>query len=70
VADVKPAVYEYQLGGGCLTGAPKDQVIVDAILNAIEGARALYGPQGRLTVRIENPPEGSAAAGPQRAKTP
>jgi hypothetical protein len=61
VADVKPTVYEYQLGGGCLTGTQKDQAIVDAILNAIEGSRALYAPQGRLTVRIENLPQGSGA---------
>ena len=61
MADVKPTVYEYQLGGGCLTGAPKDQATIDAILNAIEGSRALYGPQGRLTVRIENPPQDSVS---------
>jgi hypothetical protein len=61
VADNKPTAYEYQLGGGCLTGVEKDEVAVNAILDAIEGSRALYRAQGRLTVRIENPPEDSGS---------
>jgi hypothetical protein len=61
VADYKPSTYEYQFGGRCLAGAQTEDSVVEAVLNLIEGSRALYIPQGRLTIRFENRPEGGGS---------
>ena len=62
MAEVKPKAFEYQFGGRCLTsGAPPSDPTVEAVLNMIEGSRALYAPQGKMTIRFENPPEDSGS---------
>ena len=62
MADVKPKAFEYQFGGRCLTsGTPSTDPTIEAILDMIGGSRALYAPQGRLTLRFENPPDGGSS---------
>jgi hypothetical protein len=57
-----PLFYEYRLGGRCVAGVETKDPSIEAILDAIPGAREVYAPQGRLTIFIEKVPEDGGAA--------